>query len=202
MLQGQLPTAGLSDIAAVPLPPIPEEVESVEFVERLATLRDDDLLYAGEVDSSRIDQLVSANTQVAERYLAMCQEVAPVLEGGATALDGSSADAELDAEVVVWEFLSNRERLGELTKMIGMTRYAVSGDDGPAVERLKVRMERLGAMLPGSFRIERVIAAAARPGSSGDRLSELYIERCYKLLDEDYRALESVDVQILELEQA
>jgi hypothetical protein len=47
-----------------------------------------------------------------------------------------------------------------------------------------------------SYEIEAFIEAVKRPGSIGQELSALYLERCYKLSSGDYVGLEQIDHQI------
>ena len=43
---------------------------------------------------------------------------------------------------------------------------------------------------------------ASRPGENGSHLLQLYLERCYKLADEDYLGLQKVDETIREMQES
>lgn len=204
MLQAQLPVGDLTEVAAVPLPPVPEEVVSFAWLEAVAAAREDDLAIGPSVDPARLDAVMGVANEAAQEYLRLCQAAASALEQGqdVPALAGDPDTDDLDAEVVVWDLLTSRERLGEFARLTGEMRYAVAGEDSAQVSRLKRRMERLGGMLPPSFRMDHLLAAITLPGTRGDELARLYLERCYRILDEDYLALEGLDRAIREHETA
>lgn len=201
MLQGQMPAEGMQDISAIPLPPVPEEVESHERLQQLAAARYDDLIYGGQVDLNRVDMLLTVSAEVTQSYLQAYQNRAELIEIGAPAANAGARITELDPDEVLYGVLSNRERLGELAKLMGMARYAAGGSDQAGLDEARSKMEVLAEFLPKTYRMDKLITSSCRSESLGDRLSELYLDRCYKLLDEDYRALESVDLEIGELEQ-
>ncbi len=202
MLQAQLPVGNLQEVAAVPLPPVPEEVPSFAWLEAVAAAREDDLVVGPAVDPGRLDAVMAVANEAAQEYLRLCQAAPALRPNDPVAAMPAAPDEDLDAEVVVWELLTSRERLGEFARMTGEMRYAVAGNDTAQVERLRRRMERLGGMLPPSFRLDRLLAAVSLPGRDGDELARLYLERCYRILDEDYLALEGLDRAIRELESA
>ncbi|HET8842539.1 MAG TPA: hypothetical protein VFN35_13805, partial [Ktedonobacteraceae bacterium] len=54
--------------------------------------------------------------------------------------------------------------------------------------------------LPEKYRNTELIAAATNPNEQGARLAELYIERGYKLLDEEYADIPGIERSIRELQ--
>jgi len=57
-------------------------------------------------------------------------------------------------------------------------------------------MERIGRHLSDKYRPPELIVAAGRPEPKAAQLAELYLERCYRLVDEDYAAMADLDSKI------
>jgi hypothetical protein len=53
--------------------------------------------------------------------------------------------------------------------------------------------------LPEKYRADQLIEAALRPDAQGNRLTQLYLQRAYKLVDEDYAAIPPLEREIREL---
>jgi hypothetical protein len=208
---GHLPQA-MATVAATALPPIPERVgeegqsaeHALEGVRRLADVRGDDLLDGGVVMPDP-ERLLMATHEIANQYATDYQRMveqlpraaAPVPDhGGGTGAD-SGPGSEDDLR---WALLDERERIGELAKLTGQLRYAVDGGDQHLLRATVETMERLRRHLPEKYRIGEFLAAAQRPGDAGRRLAELYIDRCYKLSNEQYETLADLDHEIAELE--
>ena len=62
--------------------------------------------------------------------------------------------------------MSDKDKLGELSKLAGSMRYAVEGNDQATAEELRSQMENLGRHLGEKFRIEDLINAALTPACS------------------------------------
>jgi hypothetical protein len=181
-------------VAATALPPIPEAMESVEAVQRLADLRGDDLLDGGVVspDPERLMmQTHEIANEYAERYKAMAESQPKAPE---TPLEPP------DEDELRWVLMDERGRIGELAKLTGQMRYAVDGSDTRQIDATAKQVERLARHLPEKYRIDEFLRAARRPGDSGRRLVELYIDRCYKLSNEQYETLADIDREIAALE--
>ena len=62
-------------------------------------------------------------------------------------------------------------------------------------------MRRVADPLAEKYRSTELMAAAIEPGERGARLAELYLERGYKLLDEEYADIPRIERAIRELQQ-
>jgi hypothetical protein len=62
-------------------------------------------------------------------------------------------------------------------------------------------MRRVADPLAEKYRSTELMAAAFEPGERGARLAELYLERGYKLLDEEYADIPRIERAIRELQQ-
>ena len=59
--------------------------------------------------------------------------------------------------------MSEKQRLGELAKLVGKLRYAVDGGDGRQVQETVQEMEALDRYVPEKYRLGDIIAAASCP---------------------------------------
>jgi hypothetical protein len=60
-------------------------------------------------------------------------------------------------------------------------------------------MERLGRYLGEKYRVADLVAAARQADARAAQLTQLYVERCYKLVEEDYAAVPDLDERIAAL---
>lgn len=196
MLAAQLPIADMTSVGAVPLPPVPEPVESREYVERLADLRRDDLIAGGRLSPTDLGRAMTLVGEVAQQYAHLYEEAV----ARAPSIDRSEPEpdqiSEISAGDVIYNLMSEQQKLGELTKLAGQLRYAVDGGDSRQIADLAAEVERLGRHLPATYDLAAFASAAKLPGPVGQQLSRLYLDRCYKLASEDYAALAAIDRDI------
>lgn len=196
MFASKISLADLENVSAIPLPPVPEKVESREYLRRLAESREDDIVFLGTANIADIQEVLGKVGEAAQEYLhayTAYLNSLPALEPGPDALSATVED-------VLYSLMSERDKLSELAKLVGKLRYAVDGGDAALMRETLHEMEVLGSRLPGKYRLERLSETARLPGERGWKLSELHIARCYKLCEEDYRAVEELDSRIRELE--
>jgi hypothetical protein len=192
-----LPEAG--GMSVVPVPPMLEDVNGVAEMRALAERRGDDLCDMGTVflndDSQRMMFAAEAAQEYGQLY-AKYSDRWPTL----TPEPVSAVPAEdLDVEDVLAEVLSDRDRIGELAKDVGQLRYALDGNDKFLLKQTERSMRRMAEALPEKYRADQLIEAALRNDDQGARLTQLYLERAYKLLDEDYAAIPPLEQQIREV---
>lgn len=108
---------------------------------------------------------------------------------------------DVDVEDVVTSMLPERDRLGELARLIGQARYALDTGDRRLLEEVTASMHRLARSLPEKYRADLLVDAALRRDSTGPHLAELYLQRAYKLLDEDYIGIPPIEQEIRDLRQ-
>lgn len=186
-----------SGITVFPYPPIPERVESAEFLERIAGARDDDLVSGGSIDAASPESLLQAATEAAQQYFQSYSTFVgsiPAAEPEVERIEEPAAP--IDTDDLLYGLMGDRERLAELTKLSGQLRYAVSGHDDRLAEDTVGQIESLGKHLPDKYRVDEIAKAARRPGPDGDRLTKLYLDRAFKLINEDYEGLQSLELEI------
>jgi transposase len=199
MFAAQMPMEALQEsttMSVVPIPPMLEDVTSFEELRQIAQRRDDDLCDVGAVlvtdDSQRMTfaaEAAAAYGQLYGAYLRTWPDVAT-----------AAPPEDLNVEDVLAEVLSDRDRLAELARGVGMLRYAMEGKDRQLLGQTEQSMRRMAAGLPEKYRADRLIEAALRPDEHGDRLAQLYLQRAYKLVEEDYTAIPPLEREIRELE--
>jgi hypothetical protein len=202
MLSGQVPAEALAGGAAmsvVPIPPMLEDVPSFAALQQLAERRDDDLCEMGTVflndDSQRLNFAAEAAAeygQLMERYT----RTWPDVEAEAPA---AGPPDELDVDSVLADLLSDRDRLAELARAVGTLRYAMEGHDQTLIDQTERRMHRMADGLSEKYRADQLIAAALSSEPNGAQLAQLYLQRAYKLADEDYAAIPPIEREIREL---
>lgn len=198
MLAGQFPLPDVHALSAVPLPPMPEQVESRDHLERLAELRHDDLIAGGNLGANDLTGGMTRVSEIAGQY---AQLYAEYLQRAPRPSAEPTPDAvsELTANDIIYDLMSEQQKLAELTKLAGQLRYAVDGGDRRQVADLVSDIERLARRLPATYDLSSFLAVAQRSDPTSQRLAALYLERCYKLAGEDYDALAKVDEQIQRL---
>ncbi len=196
LLASQFGAMPMEDLTTFAAPPMPEEVQDVSELERLAKLRDDDLVYGGTLNLSDVGSAIQATNEAVQAYARLhdaYRKTQPV-----AGPEGDSAGA--DVQRVVYQLLSERDRLGELSRMVGTVRFALDRDDQELVKETDASLESLQELLPERYWVERVRSAAHDMSDTGATLAQLYVERCYKLLDQEYDAVQELERRIAEAE--
>ncbi|HVB96837.1 MAG TPA: hypothetical protein VNG11_03840 [Chloroflexota bacterium] len=195
LLAAQMALPDMKSVSAIPLPPLPEAVESQDYIRRLADLRNDDLIAAGSLPANDLARMMSVVGEISQRYselYARRLETTPK-EDSAPQLSESSVND------VIYQLMSEQQKLAELAKLAGQLRYAVEGNDARQVEETTDEILNLARHLPPSHNVAALVEAIKQPGSVGRQLSSLYLERCYKLSAADYGSLGKIDEDIRRL---
>lgn len=200
-LSGQLSTAAPS---AYPLPPVPEKFEGgLPALERLARLRADDLIDGGTLRMSDPLYALQPVTDIGMQYAEKCAAyLESALESTGSAPEAlaeeseSSRQSELDVDELLLQVMPDREKVGRLARLTGTLRYAVEGGDTRLIDETVADMQRVARHLSDKYRPAELIAAARSSEGHSAHLAELFIERCYRLVDEDYAALADIDRRI------
>lgn len=185
-------------------PPIPEEVEAIEPLRRLAELRGDDFVWGGDMVLGDLQAAMRQATEAVHEYETLYQRYLdanpqPAPPASERSLPSNAGDPGGSVQQVVYGLMSDRDRLAELSKLVGTMRFALESQDDGLVEETNVSLQALGQVLPERFWAERVRRSARDPSDAGARLAQLYVERCYKLLEEDFAAVQALEEEIASL---
>ena len=199
-LSGQLSQAGPQ---AYPLPPVPEKFEGgLPALERLAQLRGDDLIDGGTLRVGdplyALHPVADMGSQYAERCLSYLSSQPALIEEEPAGIPAASSN--VDVEDLLLQVMPDGEKVSRLARLTGTLRYALDGGDRRAVEDAVGEMQRVARHLGEKYRPNELIEAARAPDARSAQLAQLYLERCYKLVDEDYAALAELDRRIGELQ--
>lgn len=208
-LAAQLPPEELREAANVnvmPIPPMLEEGGSLEHLEMLAERRDDDLCDIGSInpkdEGARMQRVAEGCQEYGQLYLNYTLTFEQV--ASTTRMDQLNAPEipldDLDTEELLIQTMTDRERLTELGKFVGMARYALEGHDTNLLQETKQKMLRIAGRLAEKYKSFELVHAAIEPGERGARLAELYLERAFKLLDEEYADIPQIERAIRELQ--
>jgi hypothetical protein len=192
MFASKVSMTDVENVSSIPLPPVPEKVDSVAYLQALAESRGDDLVHGGTVDESEVERMLYRTSEAAQDYLRLYNG-RPALPEPVQELAGES---EENVSEVFYSVMSDKDKLSELAKFTGSLRYAIEGNDSSQAEEVLKEMEGLSKHLGVKYRVDELIKAAQTPGVVGSKLSQLYTERCYKLCEEDYLAVAELEDEI------
>lgn len=208
LFAAQIPAEELQDannVAGMPIPPMLEDGISLEQLERLAALRDDDLCDIGTVSSrdevTRMQMAALSSQEYAQLYASGLSSAGPVAAPEPPDQLNAQPLDEVDAEELLLQTMPDRQKLTELGKLVGMARYALDGHDSVLLEDTRRRMERIATHLAEKYRGREIVAAAVQADTRNARLAELYLSRAYKLLDEEYADIPDIERAIRELKE-
>ncbi len=198
ILSGQMPLEGLgaaSAMSAVPIPPMLEDVPSLPRLRQLAERRGDDLCEIGTVFLSDDSQRMAYAAEAAQAYAELFAAYSAGWPTESSLAEPVVAE-DLDVEDVMAEVLPERDRLAEMARLVGQARYAIEGHDTRLLEDVSRSLHRLARSLPEKYRADQLVEAALRADPAGPRLAELYLQRAFKLLGEEYTDIPPIEKQI------
>ena len=202
---GNLP---LDDFSAFAMPPMPEPVDSYEELQRLSELRADDLVFGSSMFSFDLPRMMEAVSEAVQAYSQLYVDSL----GGAGAVELEPAfgleaaerdpneDRSYDVNEVLFSFMSERDKLGELSRLLGKLRFAVEGDDSQGVDDVGQEISTLARHLPDEFQVPSLLAVAQDTSQRGSRLAQLYLDRCFRLSDGDVNSAQDLEEQIRTLQ--
>ncbi len=204
LFAAQIPAEELRDAASItgmPFPPMLEEALSMEQLKMLAERRDDDLCDIGLIstrdEGTRMQMAALSSQEYGQLYTAYISTVSSVAP---QALHESVPLDDLDAEDLLLQTMSERQKLTELGKLVGMARYALEGHDTSLLQETRQRMQRIAGLLAEKYRGSEIVASTFDPHERGAKLAELYLSRAFKLLDEEYADIPRIERAIRELQ--
>lgn len=192
MFAPQMQNLSMQDLSCFAFPPVPEEVGDLGSIRDLSQARGDDLIDGGLCDTSDPMSLFQIVNDIQQEYSRLYQERISV---------DKQEDISTSVNSVLYEFMSDADRLRELSKLIGKLRFAAEGYDPRLRREAEEEIESLSGYMPENFNIEKITEAASMSNSVGDNLAQLYLERCYRLREEDYRGVQKIDDEIRSIEE-
>jgi len=105
-------------------------------------------------------------------------------------------DESLNVNEVLFSFMSEIDKLGELSKLLGRLRFAVDGSDQAAVDEVSSEITVLSRHLPENFRVNDLLDVAKDNSDKSSQLAKLYIDRCFRLSAGEKSEADELAIQI------
>ncbi len=200
-LMSQIPDASMQDLSAFAFPPAPEQMESFDQIQALAELRDDDVLFAGAFNTSDLPSMMMAAGEAVQQYT----EIYNGAVGQPAAVEaGAGEEAPTAGSVgvneVMYGLMSDSDKLSELTTLVGKLRFAVDSSEDTLMKEAEADIAMLSRHLDFDHKTDRIVDGIKEGSEDARRLTMLYVQRCYCIVQEDYITLGNVEDQIAAIE--
>lgn len=198
-LMNQMGDLGAKDLSAFAFPPAPEKLESYQYLQSLADARDDDILFGGTYDPNDVTAGMMAVSEAVQEYAGIYGKV---LEIGQPSSEVGELLTEEDLGVsdVLYGLMSDGDKLSELTKLVGKMRFALEGNEISLAREAEIDINLLSKHLPENHRTSKLLQSVKYGGARGERLADLYLQRCFHIQREEYMLLGTVEEEIRTLE--
>ena len=123
-------------------------------------------------------------------------ESAPSVEEPENALDAS-----FNVNEVLLSFMSESDKLSELSRLLGQLRFAVEGSDRSAADEAGEEIRALARHLPEEFQVSNLLAVAQDTSERSSQLAKLYLDRCFRLSAGDAGQAFELEAQIRRLQE-
>lgn len=198
MLASQMAEISASDFSVFAVPPVPEPMESLEHIRRLADLRDEDVVDGKSIPMNDLSQAIEVVNDAIQSYSLLYSEYVAQASSSHHA-EESGTEAVSD---VLYSLMSERDKLSELSKLVSTLRFASERDDARLIQDTEAVSRTLTKYMPQQYLVDRIIQSAKDPSPHGTHLTRLYLDRCYRLCDEDYSSIRDLDQAIKDLESS
>ena len=114
-----------------------------------------------------------------------------------TSIPESSED--LNVQNVMLSLMSEKDKLSEISKLIGKLQFAVEGKDSDQIQETEFEIQNISSYFPEEYKIGSILHLVKNNSLNSSKLIQLYIERCYKLADNDVDGILLLDKAIDEM---
>lgn len=199
-LMNQMGEIGPQDLSAFAFPPAPEKVEGYGYIQGLAEGRDDDIIYGGSLNPGDISSAMMSVNEAVQRYAGMYSETREAQQAQKVEAQAPEELPGFGVNEVLYGLMSDSDKLSELTKLVGRLRYAVEGGEKGLAQEAENDIDLLANHMPEGHRIPEMVAAAKSGDSRGAKLADLYLQRCFHLIQQEHEKLGQVEEEIKALE--
>jgi len=184
------------DLAAFAFPPSPEQIDHLDNLKHLANVREDDLIYGGKIQSNDPATAIGKVNEILEWYSNLYQNINQQISD-------TSIDPNIGADVneVVYSLMNDRDKLEELTKLIGKLRYAADDTEGRLSQETEAQIKLLSKHLSKNHEVPKIIEAVKTSDNASHKLADLYLQRSFHLINESFADLSKIEKEIKKLEE-
>ena len=190
-LMSQVGNMDEQNLSAFAFPPIPEEMQNENEINNLADMRKDDLLYGGEINLTNPTECMEKINDLVGKYTSLYNTTA--IEPNK---DQSESDSGTPINDVLYQLMSPDDKLSELTRLVGKLRFGVEGKDESAIKDSENELTILSTNFPPNHNVEKLISAIKSGDKQSHELADLYVKRCYSLINEQYDQLTELEAKI------
>ena len=200
-LLNQIGEMGANELSAFAFPPAPEPMPDFEAIEKLAEIRQDDIIYGGSINATDVITMIGMVNEAISWYSELWEEYAQPEKVIVEEDDGIEDEIGLSVNDVLYGLMSDQDKLNELTRLVGRLRDAVDSGDMSLAGETRGEIIALGRHLPDNHQVSRLANAAGSEGENAARLTSLYLQRCFHLTSEEYVMLGQVEDEIRSIEE-
>jgi len=197
-LMNQLEDSAPNDLSAFAFPPAPEQVDSLGQIIELANMRNDDILFGGEINiNDPSENMMKVNTSL-EEYIELYSKSS--YDSLALDPDLATSGNHLEVKNVMYDMMSEPDKLNELTKLIGKLTFANESSEPTLAKEAEEEIYLLANHMPVHNNIPSIVEATKHGGTLGSTKAELLLKRCYHLAQENYSEVGKVEQDIKQLD--
>ena len=200
-LMSQVKELGPQDLSAFAFPPAPERLGGRDALDRLAAARNDDVLFGGSINPEDVPSGMMAVNDAVQHYTEIYSNVVGI-DSPPDEQEEQEAEDEGATGVseVIYGLMSDRDKLNELTKLVSRLRFGIEGADSRTVAEAEQDITVLSRHLPANHGVEQLVQAVKSTDEGSAELADLYVQRCFHLVQEDYASLPRIEARIKDLE--
>ena len=176
-----------SDFNSFAFPPSPELLGSLENVQDLAELRDEDLIDGGNIDINDSANNMMKINEILSQYLNLylnsnSEKIKKIDE---KELENSNINS------LMYEFMNVNDRMTELSKLLSKLLFAIENSQDPLIAECEKDIESLSSFYPQNHKINKIVEYTKIKNKSN--IAELYFKRCLYLAKENYEKVEEYE---------
>ena len=187
------------------MPPAPEDNYSLQQLRELANMRSDDLINGGSIFSYDVTRLMELANNTVQEYSSAYSDK-EISESDTISIDTQNdlepaQDTSFDVNTVLFDLMTEKDKLSEVTKLLSKLKFSQDSNDTIMAEETTAELQSISKYLPSNFKISELIRAATNMKPNGLIIASLYLDRCYKIAEEDYESVKKLDEQIDSLDR-
>jgi hypothetical protein len=154
-----------------------------------------------------LPRMMESTTDAVQTYAQLCGDYFGKRSESREALtaessrSGADDDASYGVNEVLFGLMSENDKLGELSRLLGKLQFAQQGKDRNMVAEVIEEITALSRHLPTEFQVSDLLAAAQEATGRGSQLAQLYLDRCFRMSAGDANRVRELDQQIATLQR-